>query len=307
MTSGGYPAVMSTLTLACPAKVNLALSVGSPRPADGYHPIASWMATLDFADAMTLAALDAGPSRFDLHFARDAPKPQAIDWPLEKDLAWRAHRLLEQHVGRPLPVAMTLAKRIPAGAGLAGGSSNAAAMLVGLNRLFELQLPEAALAELATKLGSDIAFLVAALHGRPAAIVTGLGEQVTPIAPRALHLVLAFPRFGCPTGPVYKAFDQSLASASRPPAVERVRELAGATAVASESLFNDLSEPACIVAPELAELREALAARVARPVHVSGSGSTLFFLARDADEAARLAQAVRESPGLPAVATVTQG
>lgn len=296
-----------TLQLSCPAKVNLALSVGPPDLA-GMHPIASWMVAVNFSDAMTLQKLDAGPSQFDLAFESDDAKGQPlglVDWPLAKDLCFRAHALLRQRAGRDLPCSLTLRKKIPAGAGLGGGSSNAAAALVGLNRLFELGLDRAALVEISRKLGSDIAFFIGAAEREYSAIVTGIGETLEP-APRkdTIDFVLIFPPFGCPTGPVYKAFDE-MARATQSPDLARVRELASSPLIAQDAPFNDLAEPACRVRPQLAELRTQVAAALGLPVHITGSGSTLFVIAPSALTSKVLARKVTALTGLRAVATRT--
>jgi len=216
------PSTQESIMLSCPAKVNLALSVGSPDER-GMHPIASWMAAVTFADAMTLA-MAKGESEYDIAFANDAEdqpaggtdapanggdaggasaKSPAVDWPLETDLAYRAHRLLESRVGKPLPVKLTLRKRIPPGAGLGGGSSNAAGMLIGLKRLYDLDIADTALIELGATLGSDVAFAAAAAAGSPSAIVTGLGNELSPARRKqVIHLVLILPPLTCPTAAV---------------------------------------------------------------------------------------------------------
>ncbi|MCE9590279.1 MAG: 4-(cytidine 5'-diphospho)-2-C-methyl-D-erythritol kinase [Planctomycetes bacterium] len=296
------------VTLDSPAKVNLALSIGSPIPPRGYHPLASWMVAVHFADRLDVRRAQ-GNSRFELSFADDAPVRSVVDWPLEKDLAFRAHRLLEEHAGRPLPVHLTLRKRIPAGAGLGGGSGNAAATLVAVDRLFGLHAGEAALRGLGGKLGSDVAFLVGALLGSPSAIVTGLGETIEP-APTAelLHLVLIFPGFGCPTGEVYQAFDQlHPVNAARAPDVVRVRNLTTVSPVPQDGPFNDLAEPACRVRPELARIQRELTQALALPIHITGSGSTLFVIAPSATAAKPLARKVTAVSGLPAIATRSLG
>lgn len=297
--------------LDCPAKVNLALSIASPL-ANGYHPLASWMVALHFADRLTLRRLnamegDAGASRFDITFAHDAPVRGAVDWPIEKDLAFRAHGLIEAQCGRKLPVHMTLDKRIPTGAGLGGGSSDAAAMLVALDRLYTLQLGRETLCTLGGKLGSDVAFLVSALLGQPSAIVTGLGETLEPAPLRGvLHLVLIFPTFGCPTGEVYRAFDQAHpAVQNRTADVERVRRVTGVSPLPPDAPFNDLAGPACSVRPELGRLQQSLTRSLNVPVHVTGSGSTLFLIAPDAAAAAALSKQATSVSGLAAIATHT--
>jgi len=297
--------------LECPAKVNLALSIASPL-ANGYHPLASWMVALHFADRLTLHRLDAtesdtGASRFDITFADDAPVRGVVDWHIEKDLAFRAHGLVEAQCGRKLPVRMTLDKRIPTGAGLGGGSSDAAAMLVALDRLYDLQLGRETLCTLGGKLGSDVAFLVAALLGKPSAIVTGLGETLEPSPMRGpLHLVLIFPKFGCPTGEVYRAFDQAHpATQPRTTDVARVRRLTAMSPLPPDAPFNDLAGPACSVRPELGRLQQSFTQSLAVPVHVTGSGSTLFLIGPDETAAATLAKKATAVSGLAAIATHT--
>lgn len=294
-----------TLELTCPAKVNLALSVGAPLPS-GMHPIASWMVAVAFGDTLKLER-GAGTSTFNIHFAVDAPVPDPIDWPLAKDLAFRAHAALEQATGKQLPVRATLSKRIPTGAGLGGGSSDAAAMLVGLNRLFELRLSQQQLSEVAMTLGSDVAFLVAALHGHASAVVLGLGEVVEAAAlDDVIPIVLAFPGFGCPTGAVYGAFDKALAGTSdKYPDAAAVREMSRQLPVPQDAPFNDLAAPACVVQPKLAEVKHQLEAALNLPVHVTGSGATLFVIAPSALTSKVLARKITAETGLPAVATRT--
>jgi 4-diphosphocytidyl-2-C-methyl-D-erythritol kinase len=298
----------SAIHLHCPAKVNLALSVGAPDET-GYHPIASWMSTLGFGDSLQIRQHgDDADARgaFDIAWAEDAPQPAPIDWPIEQDLTYRAHELLEHHLGRSIPVAVTLRKRIPAGAGLAGGSSNAAGMLVGLDRLLELRLQRAQLIELGMQLGSDIGFLVAAQLGQPSAIVEGRGERIAPLAPTApLHLVLVLPKLSCATGAVYQQFDKHAPTAEVD--AQRVMQLAVARPVRSDPLFNDLADAACAVEPALTELRSGLGDALQQPVHVSGSGSTLFLLAGSGDEAKQWAKQASDITGLPAVVTQTLG
>jgi len=285
-----------------PAKLNLALSVGAPN-ADRMHPIASWMVTTDFADDLHLRRLDEGrDSLYAIIWAPDAPRTSLIDWPIQTDLAVRAHLELEHHVGRKLPLRMKLEKRIPVGGGLGGGSSNAAAMLRGVNELFDLELDATTLAEIARGLGSDVPFLVRG----GSAIVEGLGEQLEHHDQLPdIHAVLAFPSISCPTAPVYGKFD-----ALRPDAAlqtHRVRALAAMESLTHDAPFNDLAAAAIAAAPaledEIAEVQEA----TARTVHVSGSGSTLFVLCAGRLEADLIAELVRTRAGLPAIAVTARG
>jgi 4-diphosphocytidyl-2-C-methyl-D-erythritol kinase len=285
----------SVLALA-PAKVNLALSVGPPG-VDRMHPIASWMVTVDLHDELLLTRLpEESLSRYAILWHEEAKRRSEIDWSITKDLAVRAHLALEEHVGRPLPVQLKMQKRIPVGGGLGGGSSDAAAMLHGVNTLYGLGLDDEELASIAASLGSDVAFLV---HGG-SAIVEGLGERVERHEEVPdLHAVLAFPSVACPTGAVYGAFDRA-ADRARVDAA-RVRALARSR-LAPHDCFNDLAGPACAIAPSLRDDLEELSALAERPAHVSGSGSTIFVLCDDPLHAAALAEASTSRLSLPAVA-----
>ena len=138
---------MAGLTLAAPAKINLRLLVGPLRD-DGYHEIATLMVALDGpADLVTVA-----PAA-----TRSVACPGLGG---RANLAWRALDVLEDALGRRLPCAVAIEKRIPVGAGLGGGSSDAAATLVGANRLLGLGLDDADLEELAGRVGSDVPFFV---------------------------------------------------------------------------------------------------------------------------------------------------
>lgn len=304
-----------SLTIRAHAKLNLALSVGPPRPPKGYHPIASWFAPIDLHDDVTVRKLEAGaPSRHEIRWAADAPRPTPIDWPPERDLAVRAHRVLERHVGRELPVALTVEKRTPVGGGLGGGSSDAAAALVGVNRVHGLGIDGGALRAISVALGSDVAFFldercVAGGSDVPrAALVGGFGEQIERIDSPRGGVLLFFPPFGCPTGAVYGAFD---ASPTAGVDMRRVRALVNGAAAAGgvvdeRALFNDLGGPACSVEPRLADVWERLR-RACAPdaaVHLTGSGSTLFAMVA-AGGSRSLRERCRE--GAPEVTVVDSG
>jgi 4-diphosphocytidyl-2-C-methyl-D-erythritol kinase len=281
-----------SISLRACAKLNLALSVGPPAPPRGYHPIASWFVAIDLHDDLSLSRLSPdSPSEYTIRWAPDAPRPTAIDWPIEKDLAVRAHRLLEQRAGRPLPVCMTLDKRTPVGGGLGGGSSDAASMLIGINALFRLGISDADLRTLSASLGSDIAFFLdepcvssPTLGSSPrAAIVGGFGDRIERVpGPTADQCaVLLFPPFGCPTGPVYQAFDRlSQRSVDEPRVRAILARAAGEKRFPPDALFNDLAEPACLVEPRLRRAMQNLQAAAGPDsrIHITGSGSTLFAI-----------------------------
>ena len=301
-------------TIECPAKVNLALAVESPT-ADGMHPILSWMVALSFSDRLEAERLDdsstASPdSVFDLSFADDAPRPSEIDWPLADDLAVRAHGLIEKRVGRKLPVRVTLRKRIPTGAGLGGGSSDAAGVIVAVDRLFDLGLTAVDRYDLAGALGSDVHFALEALSGQTSSIVRGLGDVVEPAPPAGtwpIQLVLVLPPFGCPTGPVYSAFDemhtQRTASKTQ---LSVMRELVRGFSPPGDALFNDLARPAASVQPGLGMLLDGLRRVSSYPPHVTGSGAACFVVVQSAEEAQAVVESISAELDVVAIATQTR-
>ncbi len=284
-----------------PAKLNLALSVGRPDE-DGMHPICSWMVTISLSDELELSRLEAGSiSRYAILWHEEARNRSEIDWSIRHDLAVRAHLALEQAVGRALPVQLKLAKRIPVAGGLGGGSSDAAAMLLACNTLFGLGLTSNELQAVAAPLGSDVSFF---LYGG-SALVEGRGECVTPLENRPnLHLVLIFPPVACPTGAIYRAFDEMAGpdrSGLRPHLVRELIDLPPAS-LREMDLPNDLIEPAMSVKPELNEIRRKIKRAADRSVHLAGSGSSLFVICDDALHAQALAETIERETNLPAVA-----
>jgi len=273
------PRPHGTIEARCPAKLNLALAIGRPDPSapKGLHPLASWMVAVDLYDQLNVERLDdmSAASSFALRFTQAATQSgQTIDWPLDQDLAYRAHALLESHMGRPLPVRVALTKSIPTGAGLGGGSSNAAAMLVALNQLFDLDLSTVALCKLGITLGSDVPFAIAALTGTPSAIVSGTGQTLEP-APLAspLHVVLVLSEFSCPTAEVFGAFDRLGLGRGRLD-TQALHQLTQSDPLAASQLYNDLPPAAADIHPRLGNRLRALTATLGRPAHLTGSGST---------------------------------
>ena len=283
------------------AKVNLALAVGRPEGQKGYHPISSWMACVDLRDDLHMLALDPSrASRYALLWHEDAPKRSDIDWPITKDLAVRAQHALEERIGRRLTIQLKMEKRIPVGAGMGGGSSDAAAMLIALRDLYEIDLDDDALREVAMTLGSDIAYFIDAEAMPRPAIVEGLGDRIERIDQTSHErwLTMLFPPFGCATGAVYRAFDD-LAAKDHELLDSEVRSLATSGDLDGDALFNDLARAACAVQPRLGELRAEAARAAESPVHVTGSGSAMFIVPRDADHAEWLASRLRDDLSIP--------
>ncbi len=298
------------VALNCPAKINLALSVGSPDQS-GLHPIASWMVAVRFGDRLSIEAWDAAQSRFDIRFQPDAPAGGTVTWPLGDDLAYRAHALLERRMGRPLPARVRLDKRIPVGSGLGGGSSNAAATLVALDRQFDLGLDRDELVHLGQQLGSDVGFAVYAILGHPSVIVSGRGDRLEPVDQTdPVHLVLVLPPLACPTPEVYRQFDaMKTAARSQPQVREALPDLEAVRALVGQDLrsglFNDLADAACAVQPRLRDYREQLHQALDLPAHITGSGAAMFVVTSSPEEAEAAASKATAATGLPAVATRT--
>lgn len=263
------------------AKVNLVLGVGRVDEATGLHPICSWMHAIDLCDEIEICKLDGEQeSNYTVGWAHNDSVDTPVEWAIGNDLGVRVHEVVEEHVGRRLPINLRVSKSIPAGGGLGGGSADGAGVLMGLNELFDLQFDYPTLVKLAMKLGSDIPYFLdpGYLVPRPA-IVQGFGNQISRVSTDHVGtpITLIMPGFGCHTGKVYQAFD-AMVDVGHTLDTDRVRNIASQGSIDDSSWFNDLAEPAAKVAPELGIVQDAFQKAIDRTVHVSGSGSTLFLV-----------------------------
>ena len=251
-----------------PAKLNLGLRVVGRR-ADGYHELESVFAPLDLADEIEIEI--AAAARPDVQLAlAGAPAGVPAD---ETNLAVRAAAGFLAAAGLACAVKIRLTKRIPAAAGLGGGSSDAGAVLRALAASFPDALGPQALARLALALGADVPYFLAPCAAR----VAGIGERIQPLPDFAgLACLLVNPGVPLPTAAVFAAYD------ARP-----VQPAAAIDAELGLDLANDLARPAEQLCPAIAPLRERLRAEGARAVGLSGSGPTLYGIFPDAAEAAR--------------------
>ena len=273
-----------------PAKINLFLEVLGKRP-DGYHAIATLMLAIRRFDTLGITEDNSGAIQLHCNRSDLSTGPD--------NLVVRAARLLQERTGCSRGCRIRLLKRIPMAAGLAGGSSDAAATLLGLNRLWQLGLATGDLEKLGAELGSDVPFF---FH-LPAAWCTGRGEIVTPVDfPRALDLVLVCPSFGCPTAEVYrhvKVPEQPLDGTGMLAAAA-----AGDVEAIGRQVHNRLQPAALTIAPKIAEFVDRVEALQPAGTLMSGSGSTVFAVCRDRDEALRIAKELRKSAGEFAVHVV---
>lgn len=247
------------------AKVNYALEVRGLRP-DGYHEISTVMQSVSLYDELGLERSDEG---FQLLVE---PEGASIG-PKGENTVFRAWSLLREAAGEKLPVRVRLRKAIPAGAGLGGGSADAAAALVGLNEMFGLGLGDAELREIGLRIGADVPFCISG----GTALGEGIGEVLTPLpAPPDHHLVVAKPDAGVETARIYKAYDERPGE-GRPsiaPTLDALR--AGDLGALARLLGNDLAPVTEALVPEVGELREALACAGALGALMSGSGTAVY-------------------------------
>lgn len=266
------------VTIWAPAKANLFLEILGKR-SDGYHELATLMVAVALFDELKLADDPSGSLRLEC----DVPELSAGP----DNLILRAAHLLRERTGSKRGARIQLVKRIPMMAGLAGGSSDAAATLLALNRLWDLGLSTDALASLGAELGSDIPFF----FRLPAAWCTGRGERTEPVPmPRALDLVLLLPDFGLATAAVYR----HVRLPRHPEAGTELREAlaSGEVELLGRRMHNRLEEAAAAIDPRVEEYRRRLEQEGPAGARMSGSGSCLFALCRDAEEATRIARAI---------------
>lgn len=264
--------------------MNFGLRVLGRRP-DGYHELESLFLPLDLADEVELVVAPSPRTRVELSLeGQPGGVPAGPD-----NLAVRAAARFLAAAGLERHVSIRLRKRIPAAAGLGGGSSDAGAVLLGLAQLLPGALEAAPLDELALGLGADVPFF---LDARPA-LVSGVGERREPLVAGwpAWTLVLANPGQPLSTAAVFRAHDQ-MAPAPRP-GRQSLAALASAAAASpaalAELLGNDLEPAALRLCPAIARLRERLLAAGALAVGLSGSGATVFgVFAREAEARAAL-------------------
>ncbi len=263
------------------AKINLSLTITGKRP-DGYHEIESLMAPLTLCDEVSLFAGEPGSG-----ITVSCPFPGVPED--ASNLAVRAARLFFRERAGGGDIFIRIEKAIPPGAGLGGGSSDAAAVLSLLNRVYGKALPDEALFRMASSLGADVPFF---LLGRPA-LARGIGEILTPVSGvRPYFVVLVHPGFPLSTAEVYGRYKFTL---TRPGKIHRLRVLkdgpdggarveTGPTRL-SALLSNDLTAPACEVRPELYGVIAAVAGSGALGALMTGSGSAVFGLFDDAGKA----------------------
>ena len=287
---------MTKLSLKSPAKLNLYLEVINKRP-DGYHNIRTIFERINLVDHIQLSNNDTGKIRITCNHPHVPLGP--------KNLVYKVADLLRRQYGDAKQgVDIDIDKSIPVAAGLAGGSSNAATTLMGLNRLWKLKLPQSELVELAGQIGSDVPFF---LYDTSWALGTGRGENIKPLKiDRKLWHILVVPRIKMQTPKVYglikiprkrvssKTSDlgaTNLLTKKGDNANILVHKLRNSNIInISSLLYNDLEKVVVEICPRIEKLKQKLKSLNAKGVTVSGSGPSVYGLT-DSEKAAKQIQA----------------
>lgn len=292
---------MFSIKLLSPAKLNLYLKVVGRRP-DGYHELVTIFHRISLCDTLTLRKQKSG-----FRLTCSNPKLSCK----EDNLITRAYRELQKEIPDLGGVSVRLAKKIPMGGGLGGGSGNAGVFLVAMNRLYGLKIPLKRLTRIGARLGADVAFFV---QDAVQAVGTGVGETLQKIPSKTRHsFVLALSSKGLNTKLVYQTFSKSQGRFSATPGTiksyartvpQGARQLTFAKRVARLLLsslakknydkvaaltVNDLEIPALRLRPEIGKTMQRLGKSGLTAVRMSGSGPTVFGIARNEKEARSLA------------------
>lgn len=272
-----------SVTVRAPAKINLHLGVG-PARADGYHQLATVYQAIGLYDDVTASDAAAWTVAVSVSGGDLDVSGVPLD---EHNIAIRAGLELTRHHGIERAAHLDIAKSIPVAGGLAGGSADAAAALVALDRLWDLQTPDDDLLEIAGRLGSDVPF--ALLGG--SAYGTGRGELVEPVTDHGQWWWVVLPHaIGLSTAAVYAEYDAlGLGEQLRAPDGLFAALVAGAPEDLAAELHNDLEPAALELRPDLAATRESILDAGAYAALLSGSGPTWLGLAGDADHAREIA------------------
>lgn len=271
---------MSILVKA-PAKINLSIDVLHKRD-DGYHEVEMVMTTIDLEDQVELFPREDG---------RIVVETSASFVPDdERNLAYQAAKLIKERFGITRGVTIQIEKRIPVSAGLAGGSSDAAATIKGLNQLWQLGLTKEEMAQLGAMIGSDVAFCI---YGGTA-LGKGRGEKITPLpSPPPFWVVLAKPPIGISTAQVYQALELDKIT-ERPPTKQLIKALEEKNfSLLTKCMVNVLESVTLSSYPQVKWYKQKMAEFGAEGVLMSGSGPTVFGIVQKESRAQRIYNAFK--------------
>jgi len=277
--------MLNSLSLKAPAKINLYLEITGNRP-DGYHDLVMVLQSINLSDRLDIHSI--GTDEIFIHC--DHPEVPTD----HTNLAYKAAKLLQNLYPDFGGVEITITKNIPIGAGLAGGSSNAAAVLVGIDRLWNLGLTQGELREMSAQLGSDVPFCISG----GTVLAVGRGELLSPLPTlEKLALVICKPRkLGISTVWAYQTFRSQGLLTSKSHQSHSSQMLAAISSRDESShrqiarmLYNDLERVVLPAYPEIAQIKQDLEAQECLGVLMSGSGSTVFAIAQNIESAQRIA------------------
>ena len=274
---------MSSIKLLSPAKINLTLNIVGVR-ADGYHELRSIIQPIDLFDEVALSLIEGNDIQLEVS---GIPVPKG-----KENLAYRAAEIYFEQANLSMGLKINIKKRIPTGAGLGGGSGNAAAVLVGLNRIIQA-FSESELLKMAIKLGADVPFFIRS----QTAVMEGIGEKLTTLRKfPLLHYVILYANIHTSTAEVYRKWDDlnNSISDNSEPIDETVRLFSGRTE--NFPLRNDLEEAAMSLHPEIRAYKQILTSLGLSSVLMAGSGSCVFAAFRSQDEAYEIYEYLNTSP-----------
>jgi 4-diphosphocytidyl-2-C-methyl-D-erythritol kinase len=279
---------MRSITLHSPAKINIGLWVGRKR-SDGYHEIVTIMVPLEFGDRIVLRKIARG--------IRVKNTGIPLNIPEKENLAYRAAELFFATSNIRAGTEILIQKQIPAGAGLGGGSSNAATVLAGLNRLFDRPLKPPKLFAIARQLGSDVPFF---LKGVPC-VARGRGEKLRPVSLPMLRVIIYYPGFSISTAWAYRALDRVRRKLTLPgisPKIIALKIRQKEPEGLAEQVKNSFETVVFARYPQLTAIKNLLLQNGAFIAGLSGSGSTVYGLQYATDPMAE-----RFHSGLPWIIT----
>ncbi len=269
---------MTQILLRAFAKLNYALEVRGLRE-DGYHEISTVMQSISIADEVEIERIQEG---FELVVESEEVKLG----PPEENTVYKARRLLRNLIGLELPARVLLRKGIPVGAGLGGGSADAAAMLVGLNELYGLGVSDEELQRVGVRIGADVPFCLSG----GTVLGESIGEVLKPLpAPPAHYLVVVKPAADAQTAQIYRAYDERPEGKEISVAPVAKALQAGDLAALAKGLGNDLAPVTKALVSEVGKLEEALLREGALGATMSGSGTAVYGIFA-LEEAARAAK-----------------
>lgn len=255
------------LLVRSPAKINLSLLIAGKRP-DGFHEIRTLMAKVSLYDDIYIEPRQTGAVRLECLGNYDVPAD-------DDNLVLKAVRLLENYCNTNISADITLFKRIPPGAGLGGGSSNAASVMMAINKIYKLGLNQNVMAKLSSQIGSDIPFF----FGGPLSFCSGKGEKITKISKNFDFLaLLLLPDINSSTKEVYGNYshDEAVFQSLN----EQINTFLGKKRIdlVTKMCANMLEAPSYMLYEKLADIKKFVQSQCSEPVCLSGSGSTIYIL-----------------------------